>query len=1366
MAPQRREHSSTVKEPIAIIGCGCRFPGRSNTPSKLWDLLREPRDLRSEIPSSRFNPDGFYHSDNLHHGTSNVRHSYLLSEDHRHFDAQFFGIKPVEANSIDPQQRLLLETVYESLESAGLKMEELQGTQTAVYVGLMCGDYADLMIRDPDSFPVYLSTGTARSIMSNRVSYFFDWHGPSMTIDTACSSSLLAVHQAVQTLRSGESRVAVAAGSNLCLGPEPYIAESKLKMLSPNGRSRMWDADADGYARGDGVAAVILKTLSAAIEDGDHIDCLIRETGVNQDGRTKGITMPSAKAQTALIRDTYARAGLDPANKHDRCQYFEAHGTGTPAGDPIEAEAICSAFFPGEERHINKTPEAASNPDVLYVGSIKTVIGHTEGTAGLAAVLKSSLALKWATIPPNLLFDNLNPQVKPFYDNLEIPTDARPWPATPDGDPRRASVNSFGFGGTNAHAILESYETTTIRVPPKSRASPVLMPLTFSSASEESLAANLAAYSAYLKSNPSTDLRDLAWTLNSRRSKLAIRATFSGLTTEIICSKIDAKLEEVKENKSAVVGGQSSIPPSTKPRILGVFTGQGAQWASMVRELILGSAAVQNIVQTLEARLAQLPKTDRPSWSLQAELLAGASSSRLNEAALSQPLCTAVQIVLVDLLRSAGIGFDAVVGHSSGEIGAAYAAGYLSSNDAICIAYYRGFHSKLACGPNGEQGSMMAVGTSLEDAMELCGLSDFEGRISVAACNSSSSITLSGDSDAIAQAKEVLDDEKKFARILAVDKAYHSRHMLACSEAYINSLRACNIQIRQAGHPACAWFSSVSDEEITSTKASLKDMYWNDNMVNPVLFSQAVECAVAAKGPFTLAVEVGPHPALKGPITQVIQDLIEQSIPYTGVLRRGQNDIEAFADGLGFLWTHLGQSAPNFESFDAMVSNDTKPQLLKDLPSYSWDHARVFWHESRVSKAIRTRHTPVHQLLGTRCPDGADQEFRWRNFLSPREVPWLSGHQIQGQMIFPGAGYVATALEAASALAPEESIKLIELLDLQISQAMVFDANDSSVEILFSITDVIHANHDTLLASFSYFSALGKDSTGTKLNASGRLKVVYGTASVKTMPPRPPPEIDMIDVPQERFYSTLNDLGYGYTGPFRALSSMKRKLGKASGVVARPVADQSAALIVHPAMLDAAIQSVMLAKSWPGDGRLWSLHVPTTIDRICVNISLCTSSPNQETFHPFNTALDDGMDSGICGDVDIYSEDGAFAMIQMEGMRAVPLDSGNSAKDRQLFSGMIWNFAAPNGEAAAWDGRATSDDYELAYVLERVAHFYLRKFDRVIPEEHHSRAQGPYVGLLRFAAHISSLVSSGKHAYAKKDWVNDDYDVIQKESKR
>ena len=311
------------REPVAIVGSACRFPGDSTSPSKLWSLLSTPRDVISPLSSERFNPVGFYHAAGEHHGTTNVTQTYLLSEDTRLFDASFFSINAREADAMDPQQRILLETVYEGLESAGLTIKELQGSQTAVYVGLMAGDYYDLQMRDLETLPRYAATGTARSIMSNRISYFFNWKGPCMTIDTACSSSLVAVHQALESLRSGNASMAVAAGANLIFGPEAYISESNLNMLSQSGKSRMWDASADGYGRGEGFAAVILKTLSAAIRDGDHIECVIRETGVNQDGRTTGITMPSATSQTRLIRDTYARAGLDCRKEAERCQYFE-----------------------------------------------------------------------------------------------------------------------------------------------------------------------------------------------------------------------------------------------------------------------------------------------------------------------------------------------------------------------------------------------------------------------------------------------------------------------------------------------------------------------------------------------------------------------------------------------------------------------------------------------------------------------------------------------------------------------------------------------------------------------------------------------------------------------------------------------------------------------------------------------------------------------------------------------------------------------------------------------------------------------------------------------------------------------------------
>lgn len=446
-------------------------------------------------------------------------------------------------------------------------------------------------------------------------------------------------------------------------------------------------------------------------------------------------------------------------------------GTGTPAGDPLEAEAINAAFFRIENSIRNH------NDGVLHVGSIKTIIGHTGGTAGLAGILKASLALRYGVIPPNMLFNELNPSIRPFYGKLQITSNSKSWPLLPAGQPRRASVNSFGFGGTNAHVIMESYERneTLSFLDPNA----CFTPFVFSANSKASLVTQLEAYSSYLSENPSISLTNLAFSLSSRKTSLRIKAAFAAQTVDELRSRIEQALGKVKGDDEAVIGVRSSNPPSSA--ILGVFTGQGAQYARMGAELLLNSESARKCFENLQQSLDSLPFPDRPQWTLKEELLAEASSSRIMEAALSQPLCTAIQVMLVDILHEAGVHFKAVLGHSSGEIGAAYAAGYLTAESAIRIAYYRGLHSHLALDKNGVKGAMMAVATSNEDAEELCELYEFKDRLNVAAINSAASVTLSGDEDAIMEAKTIFDDEKKKARILNIDKAYHSPHMVQCS---------------------------------------------------------------------------------------------------------------------------------------------------------------------------------------------------------------------------------------------------------------------------------------------------------------------------------------------------------------------------------------------------------------------------------------------------------------------------------------------------------------------------------------------------------------------------------------------------------
>ncbi|KAL5944639.1 hypothetical protein ACKVV1_003447 [Pyricularia oryzae] len=590
-------------EPIAVIGLANRFPGGADTPARLWSILKDAAsagatDLSREPPPGRVSLRKFYHPDGDRHGRTPVGKAYFLSEDldPALFDASFFGISPLEAEAMDPQQRILLKTVYEASESAGMPLDKLKAANCAVYVGAMTANYAKLPTRDVEDVSTYMASGTSRAILANRISHFFDLRGPSVCLDTACSSSLIALHLACQDLRTGCADMAVVAGSCLILNPDMFISESKLHMLSPTGHCRMWDSSADGYARGEGAAALFLKPLSRALADGDPVHGVIRASGVNSDGRTPGITMPNYRAQARLIKDMYKSAGLDPLKSEDRCQYFEAHGTGMQAGDPVEAHGIFDAFFSTEgdggepdnffstgSREVSDGRLKDDDGKQLLVGSIKTVLGHLEGCAGLAGIIKVLLAMKHGIVPPNKHFVKLNPKIVQFNHRLRIPTEAVAWPDPGGtGGTRRASVNSFGFGGTNSQKSV---------------------PLECINAPQQPL-----------------------------------------------------------------------VSPSKGLGLLGVFTGQGAQWPAMGRKLILHKPVFRSSIEVCEAALSNLP--DAPDWSLKAELLkTEQKGSRMSEAVLAQPATTIVEIGLVDVLASNGIRFAAVVGHSSGEMAALFVMG-------------------------------------------------------------------------------------------------------------------------------------------------------------------------------------------------------------------------------------------------------------------------------------------------------------------------------------------------------------------------------------------------------------------------------------------------------------------------------------------------------------------------------------------------------------------------------------------------------------------------------------------------------------------------------------------------------------------
>lgn len=1347
------------KEPIAIIGSACRLPGGANSPSKLWDILSRPRDVLSSFPKDRLNLSRFHSLNGEYHGSTDVENkSYLLSEDPRFFDAAFFNINPLEADGLDPQQRLLLEVVYEAIESAGSTMEMMQGSQTSVYVGSMTADYTDIQMRDTETMPRYAVTGTARSLLSNRVSYFFDLNGESMTIDTACSSSLVALHQAVQSLRDGHSTQAIVAGVNLIFDPTMFIGESNLHMLSPDARSRMWDKSANGYARGEGVTAIFLKPLRLALEDGDDIECIVRETSVNSDGRTKGITMPNATAQADLIRQTYHKAGLDPCV--DRPQFFECHGTGTAAGDPQEARAIQEAFFPRDIEH---------GAHKLLLGSIKTVLGHTEGCAGLAGVLKASLAMRHQLIPPNMLFEDLNPAVTPFYNNLQLVTKLMPWPKF-TGTVLRTSVNSFGFGGTNAHAILESYKPSDDEASQKMLLKePVtdkefIGPLTLSAKTQSSLLALVKEFTTFLKVHPAANLDDLTWMLGTRRTSYPIKTSFSGATRQRLVSFMEKEIDNAKASGDYGV----QVHPMNAyeiPGILGIFTGQGAQWAEMAKQLALQCRVFRESLENCEKSLAALP--DGPPWSLIGELLADRESSRMSEAAISQPLCTAVQVAMVDLVRAAGIRLDAVVGHSSGEIAATYAAGIISLDDAIRIAYYRGYYAKLARGSSGKLGAMMAVGLGFGGAQAFCAQVQFAGRICVAASNAPTIVTLSGDMDAIHEAKELLDGEKTFARLLNVDTAYHSHHMLPCSTPYLESLKACRITVKPP-RSGCTWISSVrGDIELleSGNLETLQDQYWVDNMVSPVLFSQALECSLWNGGPFDMILELGPHPALKGPAVQTIKAATGTSPPYIGAMRRGDDNVEAFSGAIGYIWSHLG---PHFVDLDGYSTAykaraTSRPKILKDLPTYPWDHQKLHWRESRISKNFRLRNDHPHELLGRRVPDDSEDEMRWRNVLRLNELPWLRGHEFQQQVLFPAAGYIAMAMEAMRIFAKDRHIKLLEIRDIAFLRALVIPESQAGVETVFSLrvrSNVADRYGKTVAhVEFSCYACSEESIGALEKRCHGEALIHFGQPAMNSLPHRSSAQSGGALMDTNRFFASLLDIGLNYQGIFRGIKSAYRKLGYATTSASWPQTEIGEHYMMHPAFLDSAFHAMFAAFASPASGALWTPYLPVQIRRLTINPVTRYDLDHEQTGFEAEAFVTNSSAIFIEGDLNVFDSRGETG-VQVEGLAMKSFSEPQASNDRLLFAETSWGVDPVCGLTSAFEGQRNVEEMDLVNAIERTALHYFQRILAAFEPREVTQLQWYHQRLVEAVNTMLTLVRKGEHPAVRKEWLEDSQEAI------
>jgi acyl transferase domain-containing protein/surfactin synthase thioesterase subunit/acyl carrier protein len=888
-------------EQIAMIGIGCRFPG-AESPDEFWELLQDGIDAVTEVPGDRWDIDAFYDPQPGRPGKMNTRCGGFLSQVDQ-FDPQFFGIAPREAVYMDPQQRLLLEVAWEALEHAGQVPEELARSQTGVFVGISGNDYQQVLkgsgsVADIDA---YLGTGNAFSIAANRLSYFFDFRGPSLAIDTACSSSLVAVHLACQSLRSGESDLALAGGVNLLLRPEVTMIFSQARMMSPDGRCKTFDARADGYVRAEGCGIAVLKRLADAVRDGDRILATIRGSATNQDGRSNGITAPNGPAQEAVIRRALTVAKVAPAD----ISYVELHGTGTSLGDPIEAEAL------GHVLAQNRTVE-----NRCAVGSVKTNIGHLEAAAGIAGIIKVALALQHRQIPASLHFQTPNPYIPLDKLPLKVQTTLETWL----GNSLLAGVSSFGFGGTNAHVVLEAAPETLPAPQPDRNSDQSFYLLPLSAKTPEALQSLAQSYQTFLaqaEQEKIPSLRDLCYGASVRRSHHDRRLSFVFRDLSQLSLQLDAFSRGELPEKAAA--GQRK--GNRKAKLAFVFPGQGPQWWAMGRSLWQQEPVFCAVLKQCDSLLRAHVR-----WSLVEELLATEDRSRLKETEVAQPALFALQIALVALWRSWGIEPNAVVGHSLGEVAAAHVAGVLSLADAIRVVYHR---SRLMQQGTGH-GKMAAVELSRSEAASR--IAPYGERLAIAAINSPTSVVLSGEADALEEVLAHLQQQGTFVKLLPVNYAFHSPQMNPFQDELAAALQDLKPQSPRIRLCSTVTGNSIQDDAMDA-------QHWVRNIREPVRFAEAIAPLITEK--YTLFVEISPHPVLAGYITQCFRSADRAGVVLPS-LRRQTADRETMLSTLGALYCHgyLVQWQKLYPQRERCIA----------LPTYPWQRSR-YWADGLSGSA-------------------------------------------------------------------------------------------------------------------------------------------------------------------------------------------------------------------------------------------------------------------------------------------------------------------------------------------------------------------------------------------------------------------------------